>query len=134
MTQEEFEALIGHQVTAEEFDTFNEVYMNCNMDKDAVCKAIEDEDPEEPSAALKLIFVLSAGVTHYKTSRNDILERDRKISEDLAQRADDYDDDDLRGMAKKLLGRRNYIAYCLKKGLSLDNSDREYIITHLKED
>ena len=134
MTQEEFEARIGYHVTAEEFDTFNEVYVNCNMGKDAFCKAIEDEDPEEPSAALKLIFDLSAGVTHYKTSRNDILERDRVVGEDLARKANDYDDDGLRGMARKLLGRRNYIAYCLSKCLDLDKSDREYIITHLKED
>ena len=133
MTQEEFEARIGHQVTAEEFDTFNEVYMNCEMDKDAFCKAIM-LGPKDHDLTRKLIFDLSAGVTHYKTSRNDILERDRKISEDLAQKANDYDDDGLRGMARKLLGQRNYIAYCISKGLDLDNSDREYIITHLKED
>ena len=131
MTQEEFEARVGHQVTTEEFDTFNEVYTNCEMDEDAFCKAVGGDDRE---ATLELIFDLSAGVSHYKTSRNDILERDRIISEDLARKANDYDDDGLRGMARKLLGRRNYIAYCISKGLDLDNSDREYIIAHLKED
>ena len=131
MTQEEFEARIGHQVAAEEFDAFNEVYMNCKMGKDAFCKAIGGEDRK---ATLELIFDLSAGVTHYKTSRNDILEYDKQTGEDLARKAHDYDDDGLRGMARKLLGRRNYIAYCISKGLDLDNSDREYIIAHLKED
>lgn len=131
MTQKEFEERIGHQVAAEEFDTFNEVYMNCKMDKDDFCKAIDGEDRK---ATLELIFDLSAGVTHYKTSRNDILERDRIIGEDLARKANDYDDDGLRGMARKLLGQRNYIAYCISKGLDLVNSDREYIIAHLKED
>lgn len=133
MTQEEFEARIGHQVTAEEFDAFNKVYMNCDMDKDDFCKAVM-LNPKDHNLTRELIFDLSAGVTHYKTSRNDILERDRKISEDLAQKANDYDDDGLRGMARKLLGQRDYIAYCISKGLDLDNSDREYIITHLKED
>lgn len=131
MTQEEFEARIGHHVTTEEFDTFNKVYTNCEMEKNAFCKAIGGEDRH---ATLELIFDLSAGVSHFKDSRNDILERDREIGEDLAQEANDHDDDGLRGLARKLLGRRNYIAYCLSKGLDLDNSDREYIITHLKED
>ena len=133
MTQEEFETRIGGKVTAEEFDTFNEVYMNCEMDKDAFCKAIM-LNPKDHDLTRKLIFDLSDGVTHYKTSRSEILERDRKISEDLARKANDYDDDGLRGLARKLLGRRDYIAYCISKGLDLDNSDREYIITHLRED
>lgn len=131
MTQEEFEARIGHQVTAEEFDTFNGVYMNCEMDKDAFCKAIGGEDRR---ATLELIFDLSAGVTHYKTSRNDIPERDRKIGEDLAKKANAHDDHELREAARILLGRRNYIAYCLSQGLVLESSDREYIIAHLRED
>lgn len=121
MTQDEFEARIGHQVSAEEFDAFNKVYMNCEMDKDAFCKAIM-LNPKDHDLTRKLIFDLSDGVTHYKDSRNDILERDREIGEDLAQEA------------RKLLGRHNYIAYCISKGLDLDNSDREYIIAHLKED
>lgn len=133
MTQEEFEALIGHQVAAEEFDTFNEVYMNCEMDKDAFCKAIM-LDPKDHDLTRKLIFDLSDGVTHYKTSRNDILERDREIGEHLAQKAHDYDDHDLREAARMLLGRRNYITYCLSQGLALKSSDREYIIAHLRED
>lgn len=133
MTQEEFEERIGHQVTAEEFNTFNEVYMNCKMDKDAFCKAVM-LNPKDHDLTRELIFDLSAGVSHYKTSRNDILERDRLISEDLARKANDYDDDGLRGMSRKILGRRNYIAFCLNQGLALESSDREYIIAHLKED
>lgn len=131
MTQEEFEARIGHQVAAEEFDTFNEVYMNCEMDKDDFCKAIGGDDRK---ATLELIFDLSAGVSHFKTSRNDILERDRRIGEDLADKANAHNDHELRELARTLLGRRNYIAYCLNQGLFLEDSDREYIIAHLKED
>lgn len=133
MTQEEFETRIGGKVTAEEFDTFNEVYMNCEMDKDAFCKAIM-LNPKDHDLTRKLIFDLSDGVTHYKTSRSEILERNRAVGEDLAPKANAYDDNGLRELARTLLGRRNYIAYCLSKGLDLDNSDREYIITHLKED
>lgn len=131
MTQEEFEALIGHQVAAEEFDTFNEVYMNCEMDKDAFCKAIGGEDRK---ATLELIFDLSDSVTYYKTSKSEILERDRIAGENLAQIAHQHNDSELREMARILLGRHNYIVYCLHNGLRLDNSDREYIIAHLKED
>lgn len=133
MTQEEFETRIGGKVTAEEFDAFNEVYMNCEMDKDTFCKAIL-LNPKDHDLTRKLIFDLSDGVTHYKTSRSEILERDRKISEDLARKANDYDDDGLRGMARKLLGQRNYAACCLNNGYTLQSSDREYIIAHLKED
>ncbi len=133
MTQEEFEARIGHQVAAEEFDAFNEVYMNCKMGKDAFCKAVLC-DPKDHDLTRKLIFDLSAGVSHYKTSRNDILEYDKQTGEDLARKAHDYDDDGLRGMAKKLLGQRDYIVYCISNGLDLDNYDRNYIIEHLRED
>ena len=130
MTQEEFEARFGRQVTAEEFDTFNEVYMNCEMGKDDFFDALEGER----DLTRKLIFDLSDGVTHYKTSRNDILERDREIGKDLAQMANSFDNHELREAARKLLGRRNYINYCLSQGLVLESSDREYIIAHLKED
>lgn len=133
MTQQEFESLIGHGVTREEFDTFNEVYMNCEMDKDAFCKAVM-LNPKDHDLTRKLIFDLSDGVTHYKTSRSEILERDRIIGEDLARKANDYDDDGLRGMARQLLGQYDYIVYCISKGLDIKSSDREYIITHLKED
>ena len=131
MTQEEFEARVGHQVTTEEFDTFNEVYTNCEMDEDAFCKAVGGDDRK---ATLELILDLSAGVTHYKTSRSEILERDRQIGEDLAVLAHAHDDHVLRELAKRLLGRRNYIAYCLAKELALESSDREYIIARLRED
>lgn len=133
MTQEEFEARIGHQVTAEEFDAFNEVYMNCEMDKDAFCKAVM-LNPIDRDLTRKLVFDLSDGVTHYKTSRSEILERDRAVGEDLARKANAYDDDGLRGLARTLLGRHNYAACCLDKGYKLQSSDREYIIAHLKED
>ena len=133
MTQEEFETRIGGKVTAEEFDTFNEVYMNCEMDKDAFCKAIM-LNPKDHDLTRELIFDLSAGVSHFKDSRNDILERDRQVGEDLAQMANSFDNHELREAARKLLGRRNYINYCLSQGLALKSSDREYIIAHLKED
>ena len=133
MTQEEFEARIGHHVTTEEFDTFNEVYMNCEMDKDAFCKAIM-LNPKDHDLTQELIFDLSAGVSHFKDSRNDILERDRQVGEDLAQMANSFDNHELREAARKLLGRRNYINYCLSQGLVLESSDREYIIAHLRED
>ena len=133
MTQEEFETRIGGKVTAEEFDTFNEVYMNCEMDKDAFCKAIM-LNPKDHDLTRELIFDLSDGVTHYKTSRSEILERDREIGEDLAVLAHAHDDHELRELAKRLLGQRNYIAYCLAKELALESSDREYIIAHMKED
>ena len=133
MTQEEFETRIGGKVTAEEFDNFNEVYMNCEMDKDAFCKAIL-LNPKDHGLTRKLIFDLSAGVSHYKTSRNDILERDRIVGEDLARKAHAYDDNGLRELARTLLGRHNYAACCLDNGYTLQSSDREYIIAHLKED
>lgn len=133
MTQEEFETLIGGKVTAEEFDAFNEVYMNCEMDEDAFCKAIM-LNPEDHDLTRKLIFDLSAGVSHFKDSRNGILERDRAVGEDLARKANVYDLDGLRESARTLLGQRNYVSYCLNQGLSLASSDREYIIAHLRED
>ena len=133
MTQEEFETRIGGKVTAEEFDTFNEVYMNCEMNKDVFCKAIM-LNPKDHDLTQELIFDLSAGVSHFKDSRNDILERDRQVGEDLAQMANSFDNHELREAARKLLGRRNYINYCLSQGLVLESSDREYIIAHMKED
>lgn len=133
MTQEEFETRIGGKVTAEEFDAFNEVYMNCEMDKDAFCKAIL-LNPKDHDLTRKLIFDLSDGVTHYKTSRSEILERDRRIGEDLTRKAHAHNDSGLRELARTLLGQHNYIAFCLNQGLALESSDREYIITHLKED
>ena len=130
MTQQEFESLTGCKVTTEEFKIADCIYMNSGLNKDEFCEAYMHLNP----STFKLVNDLSAGVTHYKNSRNDILERNRIICEDLARKANDYDDDGLRGMARELLGRRNYIAYCISKGLDLDNSDREYIITHLRED
>lgn len=38
MTQNEFETRAKIEVTAKEFDSINEVYMNCDLDKDEFCK------------------------------------------------------------------------------------------------
>lgn len=133
MTQEEFEARIGGKVTAEEFDTFNEVYMNCDMDKDAFCKAVM-LNPKDHDLTRELIFDLSAGVSHFKDSRNDILERDKEIGEHLAQLAHASGGHELREAARTILGWHNYIVYCLNQGLALESFDREYIIAHLRED
>lgn len=38
MTQQEFETRVKVQVNVKEFYAINEVYMNCDLDKDAFCK------------------------------------------------------------------------------------------------
>ena len=38
MTQREFETRVNMEVSSKEFDSINEVYMNCDLDKDEFCK------------------------------------------------------------------------------------------------
>lgn len=38
MTQREFETRVRIEVSSKEFDSINEVYMNCDLDKDEFCK------------------------------------------------------------------------------------------------
>lgn len=73
-------------------------------------------------------------IGHQAAAEEFILERCRKIGEDLVEKANEYDDDDLRGLARKLLGQHDYVVYCISKGLYINTSDRNYILTHLKED
>ncbi len=130
MTQEEFEARIGHQVAAEEFETANSIYMNSSLDKDEFCEAYKHINP----STFKLVKDLSERVDHFRQSRNDIHERDKEIGEHLAQLAHARGGHELREAARTILGWHNYIVYCLNQGLALESSDREYIISRLKED
>ena len=38
MTQREFETRVNMEVSSSEFDSINDVYMNCDLDKDEFCK------------------------------------------------------------------------------------------------
>lgn len=38
MTQKEFETRVRIEVSSKEFDSINDVYMNCDLDKDEFCK------------------------------------------------------------------------------------------------
>lgn len=62
----------------------------------------------------------------------NILSIYKSLARRIIAKAVEYDDQDLYEIGKELVGDREAIMITLESGNLLWNSDREYIITHLK--
>lgn len=130
MTQQEFEERIGHEVSAEEFETANSIYLDSNLGKDEFCEAYKHINP----STFKLVKDLDDSV---RSLHNHAYEIEEKLSEaedklyrlgqQLANKASQTDDRELRDLAKELMGDK-YYPYCVENNLLLTPCDRDRIV------
>jgi len=117
MNIQEFETLLGRQVSLDFFKYANGVYMETDLDKGMFVeewKNVFDSD---------IIKQLMERLTRYKKHSID----GREIGKLLVKKADEYDDKEIYDAAKRMLGQTDCICEKLDAGLELTKEDIMFI-------
>lgn len=121
MTHKEFTDRTQLQVTEQEFDSINKIYMASTMDKDAFC---EDYAKHKDSALIADLGGSARVWQDYATS----LEKKRKnVAEKLLEIANDTCNDVLYDLAVELVDQRTVTKMMLDHRYALQDADIEYI-------
>ncbi|MBR6041492.1 MAG: hypothetical protein IKP37_02495 [Paludibacteraceae bacterium] len=130
MTQQEYEERIGEKVSAEEFDTADRIYMCSCLDKDEFCEAYKHINP----STFKLVKDLADGVHSLNNRASEVREKLNeaegklyRLGQQLANKASQTDDRELRDLARELMGDK-YYPYCVENNLLLTQCDRDRIV------
>ena len=142
MTQKEFEARFGQEVSSECFDYANRVYMAAgNMDKDEFCKDWKHQQVRDSDIVNDLTMEVEilqgtvknlgrqvqAGEECLNSFRNQMVDF-------LILQAEKWSATDLREKAIKIVGVKEYIRRRIEMKLGLWESDRQALLEILKED
>lgn len=126
MTKQEFEQLIGQKTSQEDFERYNDIYMNAGeLDKQTFCNAVKNI--HKSPATWTLIETLS------KTSaiRERKLKRCEKENDNAAllliQIAVEHSDEAARKQAILMLGSNEYLRAKINLGLPFDCKDYELV-------
>lgn len=124
MQKIEFEQRTGIELTNEQYQRVEDMYMNAgDMDKDEFC---EDYKKHSDSVILNTYFDQSEKL------RNELdayREKQINMAYFLIKKSMVGGDKDMIQMAISLIGEQKYIQHKLEKGYNLFDSDKELIIT-----
>lgn len=120
MTQKEFEERIGRDVTGDEFERANDIYMmSGELDKDRFCADYKKHKDSE------IIKALYDKADEYG-DRLHVLNSEREETIDLLiNMADEYGDSTIRQQVYKMIGEREYLRRKINKGYELWKDERE---------
>lgn len=122
MTQKEFEERIGHEVTGDEFESANAIYMAAgDMDKDTFCKDYEKHKGSEIMLVLFERADLLSDKLHVLNNERD------ELADFLIDQAERYSASELRDKAIAMMGEREYLRRKIKRGYNLWEADRELL-------
>lgn len=122
MTQKEFEERIGRDVTGDEFEKANDLYMmSGELDKDCFCA---DYEKHKDSEIIKALFEQADA----QKDRLHVLNNEREETIDLLiNMAEEYTDKTIRQQVFKMIGEREYLRRKINKGYDLWEDERETI-------
>lgn len=124
MTQKEFETRTGMNLTCDEFNRVNDMYMGAGeLDKDVFCS---DYKHHSDSVILNAYFDQSEQLINELDSYR---ENQATIAHFLIKKSMVGGDKDMVQMAISLIGEQKYIQHKLEKGYNLFESDKELIIS-----
>lgn len=139
MLQNEFESLIGMNVTVDEYETANAVYMNaCDMGKQSFC---EDWKKHKDSEIIKALSDMANSLEERNESLADQLSEARNseanrsviLAKYLIDKAEEYQDRGMAHQAVELIGMKEFIKYKLKMGYKLYSQDTDFILAELNK-
>jgi hypothetical protein len=136
MTQQEFEARVKRNVTPQEFETAQELYMAAgDMDKDNFCKEYESliESSRLARELEKTIRSLKDSLTRERKNRENDGRNLLGIAVEVREGGMEASAEQLEDFSTYLLGgRAEVIRAKLGKGYALTDRDYEYIKHNLK--
>lgn len=155
MLHNEFEKLAGLQVTEDEFNEINAMYMNAgDIDKKDF---VEDWKKHKDSVILKELNdtcnfrqrVIGMNVNDIKNLKKNIEEHEdllatamsnhlktvndlkKKMAVFLIDKAEKYRDVDFARVAIELIGMKDFVGYKLQKNYTLYQKDKDYILEQM---
>jgi len=126
MTKQEFEQLFGQETSQEDFERFNEVYMNAGeLNKQAFCNAIKHicKSP----IAWTLIETLSKTSTIRERKLKQCEKENDEAALLLIRIAAEHSNEAAREQAIKMLGSNEYLRAKIDLGLQFDCYDYELV-------
>ena len=128
MTQQEFEERTGREVTCDEFDRANAIYMAAgDMDKDRFCA---DYKRHKDSEIIEVLFETADGLS----DKLHVLRKERECLVDfLIDQAERYCAGELRDKAIDMIGAKEYLRKKIERGYNLWEADRELLIRLLDD-
>lgn len=124
MQKIEFTQRTGIELTAEQYQRVEELYLNAvNMDKDEFC---EDYKKHGKSVILNAYFDQSEKI---RNELDTYREKQVQMAHFLIKKSMVGGDKDMIKMAISLIDEQKYIQHKLEKGYNLFDSDKELIIT-----
>lgn len=142
MTQKEFEARFGQEVSSECFDYANRVYMAAgDMDKDEFCKEWKNQNIRNSDVVTSLTMEVENLQGTVKNLERQIRNDEENLTsfrnqmvDFLILQAEKWSASDLREKAIKIVGIKEYIRRRIEMKLGLWESDRQALLEILKED
>lgn len=128
MTQKEFEERIGRDVTGDEFERANAIYMAAgDIDKDRFCADYKKHKDSEIIAAL-------FETADKQKDRLHVLTKEREgLVHFLIDQAEEYESEELRFKAIQMVGEREYLRLKIHMGYDLWPADRNLLNEILQE-
>lgn len=128
MLQKEFENLTGLQVTEENFNEINAIYMACtdDIDKEAFCK-----DYKKHGQSL-IIADLTKRIERLVMIRDYYTNEESETIDYLIDLSHDLDEPSIDRRAEKMCSLRQVIERKIDKGYTLDSVQLDYIKDNLR--
>ena len=125
MTHKEFTDRTQLQVTEQEFEAINEIYMALTLEKDAFC---EDYAKHKDSA---LIADLGRSARVWKDYATTLEKKRKNVAEKLLEIANDTCNAVLYDLAVELVDQRTVTKMMLDHRYALQNADIDFIISKI---
>lgn len=121
MLQREFEELMGEKFSNEEFEKYNAMYMDTDLDKIDFCELIKN-------GQMKVLRELIKQTQRAK----ELGEKGNKMVDFLIEQGEKWSASDLREKAIKMIGEKEYLRRKIEKGFNLWEADKKILLEVLK--
>lgn len=130
MTKEEFEKAIGREVSAQEFEYSEILFMTCTA-------GLEDFIEEYKKHDRTFLYDIAETLAYEKSRRKHVDEALHALADSILSKVNETEICGkhlaaLREEVRIAIGRHEYVSLCLKKGYQLQDEDRQYILGRLQ--
>lgn len=129
MTKEEFEKAIGREVSAQEFEYSEILFMTCTA-------GLEDFIEEYKKHDRTFLYDIAESLVYERSRRKHVDETLLALVNSILSKVNETEICGkhlaaLREEVRIAIGKHDYVCLCLKKGYQLQDEDRQYILDRL---
>lgn len=126
---DEFSELIGREVSEDEWVKAMDWYTHTTMDKVQFAEAYS-------KGSDKIVGDMCAQLNQLEVIGNEAYNRVHKFAQSILALANDstVNPSMLRARVREFIGMQDYVTMCLESGYKLHRVDRDYILSHMKDE